>query len=73
MPPTASAARRREGSLVPRARSHPLLPKPRNQARKEQLASLTQLNAHLNQLNLQLPGKDQPVMDLCSAAHRLQP
>lgn len=73
MPPTATDARHQELILVTRAGSHPLLLKPSNKAWKEQLAFLTQLNAHLNQLNLQLPGKDQPVMDLCSAAHRLQP
>lgn len=29
---------------------------------EEQLALLTQFNAHLTQLHLQLPGKDQPAM-----------
>lgn len=37
----------------------------------EQLALLTQLNAHLTQLHLQLPGKDQPAMAPCSAVHTL--
>lgn len=40
---------------------------------EEQLALLTQLNAHLTQLHLQLPGKDQPVLAPCSAVHTVQP
>lgn len=55
-PPTESDAFQGEVSLLG-SQQPPSLLKPSNTAWKEQLASLTQLNAHLNQLNLQLPGK----------------
>lgn len=55
-PPTETDALQGEVSLLG-SQQPPSLLKPSNTAWKEQIASLTQLNAHLNQLNLQLPGK----------------